>query len=265
MSNQTEFKRLNFFTGLFTTADDWLQEQNYHLEKRRLHLGGLHSPGVIAGIGEECQVRAAGGMSVRVASGAALDGKGNLIYLPAPSAELVIEPPASLPATVYVVIEYTEKPTDYRLNPEDADYSGSARVTEIPRVSCAYDAPDNKTALELARIDLHPDVTEIADPADPAHPKANEIDCRSVLRAGAVDAVRDRTARGDPRSAGAAASLSPGAATASQSRLVQGRDHARYAGRVQGGSGRRLDGGRQARRRLGRRRPRDLPGRLAHP
>jgi hypothetical protein len=190
MSNQTEFKRLNFFTGLFTTADDWLQEQAYHLEKRSLHLGGLHSPGVIAGIGEECQVKAAGGMSVRVASGAALDGKGNLIYLSAPS-DLVIEQPASLPATVYVVIEFMEKLTDYRLNPEDADYSGSARVTETARIRYAFETPDHKTALELARIDLHPDVTEIADPVDPSYPKANEIDGRSVLRAGAVDVARD--------------------------------------------------------------------------
>ena len=33
----TEFKRLNFFTGFFTTAADWTDGETYHLEKRRLH------------------------------------------------------------------------------------------------------------------------------------------------------------------------------------------------------------------------------------
>ena len=43
----TEFKRLRFFTGFFTTARDWEAEQNYHLEKLKLHNGGLHTPGII--------------------------------------------------------------------------------------------------------------------------------------------------------------------------------------------------------------------------
>lgn len=188
MNNQTEFQRLHFFTGLFTTADDWLAEQSYHLEKRRLHLANLHSPGIIAGDGEELRVTAAEGMTVRVAPGAALDGAGNLIALPSVT-ELAIPVPDPLPATVYVVVEFAEKPTDYRLNPEDADYSGWARVSELPRVGCTGDAPDNRRVLELARIDLHPGVTEVADPGDPARPGPNEIDARFRQHAGAVDRV----------------------------------------------------------------------------
>lgn len=47
MSMDTAFQRLNFFTGFFTTADDWNQGQEYHLEKRKLHNRGLHTAGVI--------------------------------------------------------------------------------------------------------------------------------------------------------------------------------------------------------------------------
>jgi hypothetical protein len=190
MNNQTEFQRLHFFTGLFTTADDWLAEQIYHLEKRRLHLGGLHSPGILAGQGEEFLVTTAGGMAVRVASGAALDRAGNLIYLPS-ATELAVPTPDPLPATVYVVVEFAEKRTDFRLNPEDADYSGWARMSELPRLGCTDVAPDNQMILELARIDLHPGVTGIVDPRDPAQPGANEIDFRFRTRAGAVDQATD--------------------------------------------------------------------------
>lgn len=32
------FKRINFFKGFFTQAEDWQSAQEYHLEKRRIHV-----------------------------------------------------------------------------------------------------------------------------------------------------------------------------------------------------------------------------------
>jgi hypothetical protein len=61
MTTPTEFKRLNFFTGFFTTANDWTEGQQYHLEKQKLHNLGLHTPGVVRGVGQELQVEPAGG------------------------------------------------------------------------------------------------------------------------------------------------------------------------------------------------------------
>ena len=84
MSNHSEVKRLNFFTGFFTTAKDWNDGQSYHLDKRKLHNRGLHSPGVIRGEADELRVVAAGGLQVRVLPGAALDGGGNELYLGQP-------------------------------------------------------------------------------------------------------------------------------------------------------------------------------------
>ena len=43
-NNRIVFKRLNFFKGFFTTAEDWEQGQHYHVEKRKLHLPACTHP-----------------------------------------------------------------------------------------------------------------------------------------------------------------------------------------------------------------------------
>lgn len=184
--NRTAFKRLNFFTGFFTTAVDWEQGQEYHLEKRKLHLRGLHSPGIIPGDGEELKVTASAGLTMRIGPGAALDGQGNLIYLPAERV-ISIPLPESLPKVVYVCVKYAESKTDTQYNIEDPDYSGPTRVSEDPEITCSPDVPDRFNRIELARIDLQPGVTAITDPANSAAPGPNEIDTRHVPRAGVAD------------------------------------------------------------------------------
>jgi hypothetical protein len=185
-NNRTAFKRLNFFTGFFTTAEDWLQGQRYHLEKQKLHHRGLHTPGIIASDELKVTTKAGSGFVVQVGPGAAVDGEGNILYLPA-ARELAIPLPASLPQIVYVYAQYAEWGTDIQLNPEDPDYSGPTRVTELPEINWSLDPPDNCGRLELARIDLQSGVTAIADPTSGASPGPNEIDTRHAPRAGAAD------------------------------------------------------------------------------
>jgi hypothetical protein len=190
MGDNAEFKRLNYFTGFFMTAADFTAEQGYFQGKRRLHNRGLHTPGVIRGERQSLKVEAAGGLTVRVLSGAALDGQGNEIYLGEPRT-LAIDPgDYTLPRLVYVAIAYHEELTDHVENVEAPQYSGDTRVAETPRVQVTAIAPDNRTWLELARIDLQPGVTAIANPADPDNLKGNEIDRRYVVWAGAVGVVR---------------------------------------------------------------------------
>jgi len=76
MTEPTEFRRLKYFTGLFTTARDWEAEQKYHLEKLKLHNKRLHTPGIIRGEGEELNVVATGGLKLQVKPGAAVDSAG---------------------------------------------------------------------------------------------------------------------------------------------------------------------------------------------
>ena len=185
-------KRLNFFTGFFTTAEDWNDGQDYHLEKRKLHNRALHTPGIIRGEGQDLRVEAAGGLTVRVLSGAALDGGGNEICLEQPQTLTMNLNGYTLPQLVYIAIQYQEEPADYVENVEAPQYSGHTRIVEIPRLQVINTVPDNQTWLELARIDLQPGVTEIANPADPDIPKGNEIDRRHVVWGGSVGVAEER-------------------------------------------------------------------------
>lgn len=186
MANMTEFKRLNFFTGFFTTAKDWNEGQEYHLEKRRLHNRGLHTPGIIPGVGNELRVEAAGGLNLRGLPGAALGGDGNEIYLGTPRTLTVHPEDYALPRLVYIAIGYREYESDYVENIDTPEFSGNTRIAEIPRLELTVTAPDNDTLIELARIDLQPGVSAISDPADPQNPAGNEIDRRFVKWAGSV-------------------------------------------------------------------------------
>ena len=185
-------KRLNFFTGFFTTAEDWNEGQNYHLEKRKLHNRALHTPGIIRGEGQELRVEAAGGLNVRVLPGAALDGGGNEVCLDQAQTLTINLDDYTLPQPVYIAIQYQEEPADYVENVEAPQYSGHTRIAEIPRLRAVNTMPDNRTWLELARIDLQPGVTEIADPSDPDNPLGNQIDRRYVAWAGAVGVAGER-------------------------------------------------------------------------
>ncbi len=44
------FTRPNFFTGRLLVADDFEQEQQYHIEKQRLHNRTLHGSGIVEGL-----------------------------------------------------------------------------------------------------------------------------------------------------------------------------------------------------------------------
>jgi len=185
MSDYTEFKRLNFFPGFFTTADDWNAGETYHLEKLKLHNRGLHTPGIMPGIPDQLAVRATGGRTIKVMPGAALDGYGNMIMLGQPQTRAIPMPEAHQ-NVAYVRIKFHEQFADHVFNVQDPDYSGDTRIKETPLVEVAFDAPDNSEWLELARIVLTSDNADIIDPTDPDNPGMNEIDRRQVPWAGAI-------------------------------------------------------------------------------
>jgi hypothetical protein len=192
MSDFTEFKRLHFFTGFFTTAEDWNQGQDYHQEKRKLHNRGLHTPGIIRGIGDDLGVRAGTGLNLLVLPGAAIDGEGNEICLGAPrTLEIDPEDYTDFPQLVYIAIRYGESESDYVENVESPEYSGYTRTTEIPRLEVTTSRPDNRNSLELARINLTETVTQISEPQDPGKPETNEIDRRFVAWAGSVGVAEE--------------------------------------------------------------------------
>ncbi len=200
MTELTEFKRLRFFTGFFTTARDWQAEQNYHREKLKLHNKRLHTPGILRGEGEGLAVMAIGGLKLQVQPGAALDSLGNTISLGAPQ-ELVIDKDAlKLPKTdkdatvydLYVVATYNESPDDYVANVTQPEYSGHTRIVERPCFKVTRELPDNQVHLKLAQIRLRKDADKVTLPLDPHAPGVNEIDCRNLVYSSDARDIDDR-------------------------------------------------------------------------
>ncbi|BFU95615.1 MAG: hypothetical protein NTNFB02_23370 [Nitrospira sp.] len=181
-------KRINFFKGFATTAQDWQAAEAYHIEKRKLHNQYFHAPGVILECLKGLAVMAIKeGSALRVEPGMALDGEGRELYLPQPI-DLDVNLRQYRGTTIYVAIEYGEQPVEHRPNKFNSDYEGHAFIEELPAVTIARDQPDNKLKLELARVDLTPEVTSIKDPADSSWPGRNEIDRRFIRKTGRFQA-----------------------------------------------------------------------------
>jgi hypothetical protein len=182
------FKRLNFFTGFQTTADDWNDLVRYQVEKHKLHNRLFHGPGVIPGAlgGLKVAARGRADLSVEVATGYAIDGEGNDVYVTEPEIKTLNPGDFKLPSTAYLVVKYAEDLTDFVSYKANLEYKGHRRIAEKVKIDWIITEPDIAREVELCRIQLTKDVKRITDAKDPADPKANEIDLRYVPAAGVV-------------------------------------------------------------------------------
>jgi hypothetical protein len=100
------FKRPNFFFGKLLTAEDLTAEQNYHLQKQKLHNRYLHGWGVVSGL----RVDSING-SIHISAGLALDCEGNEIIV---EDSVSVDPPSAdcTKKTVFVGVRYFEQQTD---------------------------------------------------------------------------------------------------------------------------------------------------------
>ncbi|MBL9135539.1 MAG: hypothetical protein JNK85_06705 [Verrucomicrobiales bacterium] len=153
---QTFFKRLNFFKGLFATAEDFQAEQQYHIEKRWLHNRSLHSPGVVRGEREELMVLVTENGTLNVQPGCALDSVGRELYVPDAVTLDLKAKDLEVQRRLYVYITYGEGPVERRTHHLNPEYSGHAFVQENPQIRWSTEKPDNSEKLELARFDVQP-------------------------------------------------------------------------------------------------------------
>ncbi|MGM0576305.1 MAG: hypothetical protein ACQEXJ_11295 [Myxococcota bacterium] len=182
------FKRLNFFTGFQTTADDWNDLVRYQVDKHKLHNRLCHGPGIVPDVegGLKVSARGRADLSVEIAPGYAIDGEGHDIYLPEPDIKTLDPSDFKLPATVYLVVKYVEDLVDFVSYRANLEYKGHRRVAEKVKVDWIITEPDVQREVELARIHLTKDVKRITDAKDPSDPKPNEIDLRYTPNAGVV-------------------------------------------------------------------------------
>ena len=100
MSKSDKLERVRYFTGQILGADDFNTEQNYFIQKHRLHNRYLHGWGVVNGL----KITVDKSNAVHVSPGVAIDCAGNELLL---CSEQKLAAPAKAGA-FYVVIEYRE-------------------------------------------------------------------------------------------------------------------------------------------------------------
>ena len=130
-----DIKRLHYFDHQFLVAEDFTDEQKYHLDMRRRHNRVLHTFGVADGL----QVVKTGDKEIAIRPGTALDRDGQEIVLdadhPLDLSDSVTYPPGS---NIHVTIAYEELETE----PTKATgVSGNTRVTERSQIQATTASP----------------------------------------------------------------------------------------------------------------------------
>ena len=139
--------RLKYFNGQFLKADDFNEEQTYHLTRLERHNRLLHSPGIADGL----EVRAdANASQVTVTQGTAIDGNGKQIVL-ASDRIVPISDNSLRGQTVLIVISYAEQD-------DDANKQGNnpTRIKEIPKIEAVLESsnPSESTFIRLTRATI---------------------------------------------------------------------------------------------------------------
>jgi hypothetical protein len=182
------FKRANFFPGLQVGPAYWNAVEDYHFSKELLYNLLFHGFGVVSGYLDSLQVQAektkGGLITLLVARGVAIDGKGRPLFLSEPQV-LVLDPKKfKLPAAVYVIIRYEERFEDFYVNKENPDLQGYQKRLETVKLDIVDEIREPAFEIELGRIQLAEDegggLQEIKNNDDFTDPGVNTLDYRFV-------------------------------------------------------------------------------------
>jgi hypothetical protein len=113
--------RPNYFSGKLLSAEDLKLEQDYFLDKTRLHNRCLHGCGVACGLG--IAVGTGASPVVKVEPGCAIDSFGNLIEV-TETVEMSFDPGVKQSAC-YILLRYKECASDGVPVPLEPDQNGS--------------------------------------------------------------------------------------------------------------------------------------------
>lgn len=143
MADYTSHKRLNYYTGQLLNADDFKDEQLYHVDTLRSHNRNLHTWGIARGL----NVEKIGTKNVTISLGMAIDGLGRQIVLD----ELKeIDLSRSTASSLYLTISYNEEQTDFREGEGEKSYT---RISEECVVEYDTNEPDELSMkLILAKL-----------------------------------------------------------------------------------------------------------------
>jgi hypothetical protein len=137
-------KRLRYFNGQFLQAQDFIDEQTYHMDRQRRHNRQFHTSGIAEGLFVTANT---GSAQAEVGPGTAVDSEGRLIVLEG-SRTVTLSALAS--QTVLLLISYGEVASD----PATVGGGGETRWHERPNVEAVPEnsAPPAGTHIRLARL-----------------------------------------------------------------------------------------------------------------
>ncbi len=171
------FERLQVTDGLRITAERWRRAHDYHRQRQNLHYQALHQPGIVSGLGvhpslppPEVPSKYRDGCWLQIQPGIALDWAGNPIVVPEMIDFHITTKPSLKPVMVYVVLSYVD-PQDLK------GLEAQEWVRETFRID-EKNTPPTTTEVELCRIHLAPNVSQIKVPEDVFAPGLNQIDLR---------------------------------------------------------------------------------------
>jgi len=172
------FERLHVTDGLLINADRWNLAHTYHRDRQNTYFQALHQPGIVRGLGvgvmsapQEVPAQYRDGRWLQIQPGLAIDRRGNPIVVPQGMSFHISSTPLpgqSLP--VYLVISYVDPDQLQRQSETDV-------VQETFRIDERQTPPDD-LEVELCRILLSPEVTQLAPAANVFAPEPNQLDLR---------------------------------------------------------------------------------------
>ena len=152
------FKRLRFFDGFFTRAKDWDAEQQYHIEKRRLHNQLCHHHGIVSGLHVSRAIEH-GLFSIKIIPGVAVDGLGREIILTETffyviPEDLVRRLVSLKKKKVYIGIEYKERDIEPQISRAYPQYQKPTRTEEGFKISSYEQKPIKPEIVELCEVGI---------------------------------------------------------------------------------------------------------------
>lgn len=125
-------KKLNYYTGQLLNANDFKDEQLYHIDALRSHNRNLHTWGIARGL----NVEKIATKNVTISLGMAIDGLGRQIVL---NELREIDLSQSTASSLYLIISYKEEQTDFREGEGEKSYT---RVSEECVIEYDTNEPD---------------------------------------------------------------------------------------------------------------------------
>jgi hypothetical protein len=177
------FARLYVTDGLLINADRWKLAHDYHRDRQNVHFQSLNQPGIIEGLGvciipapENTPAIYRDGRWIEIQSGLAIDLFGNLIVVPEPINFYVASTlPEAKPLTIYIVISYVD--------PDQLKRSSTSEIIHETFSIREKNSPPDPSEVELCRILLQPNQSNLQPATNVFSPDSNELDLRYRGRA----------------------------------------------------------------------------------